>query len=103
MSDLALVSLLAAGTLLMRSSLVALLAGVTIPAYVAEALKLVAPAVMAGLLAQTLVLDGAAFRVTPSWYLAAVVAAFVAWRTRSIGLTLVIGMIAVWLLEALLP
>jgi branched-subunit amino acid transport protein len=35
--------------------------------------------------------------------IAGVVALVVAWRTRSVGLTLVIGMAVFWLLSALLP
>lgn len=100
MSDLALVGLVAGGTLLMRASLVALLAGVAIPARVEEALRLVAPAIMAGMVAQTLFLDAGELRPFDSWYVAAAVAAIVALRTRSVGWTLVLGMVSVWLLEA---
>ena len=61
-----------------------------------------APAVLAGLVAQTLFLDHGEFRPFETWYLAAAVAAIVAWRTRSFGWTLLAGMGSVWLLEALL-
>ncbi len=100
MTDLALVGLVAAGTLLMRASLVALLANVTIPDRVEQGLRLVAPAVLAGLVAQTLFLDAGEVRPFGSWYIAAAMAAAVAWKTRSVGLTLVVGMVSVWLLEA---
>ena len=101
MSDLALVVLVAGGTLLMRASMVTLLADVTIPLRVEQALGLVAPAVLAGLVAQTLFLDGGDVRPFGTWYLAAAVAAVVAWRTRSFGWTLLIGMGAVWALEVI--
>ena len=100
MSDIALVTIVAAGSLLMRLSLVVLLADVTIPERLAQALRLVAPAVLAGLVAQTLFIEGGEFRAFSSWYVAALVAALVAWRTRSIGWTLLIGMVSVWVLEA---
>ncbi len=102
MNDLALVGIVAAGTLLMRASLVALLANITIPDRVGQGLRLVAPAVLAGLVAQTLFLEAGELRPFGTWYIAAAVAAAVAWKTRSVGLTLIVGMISVWLLEALL-
>lgn len=101
MSDLALVGALAAGTLVMRLSLVSLLSGVTVPARVEAALALIAPAVLAGLVAQTLFIDGDGLRPFGSWYVAAAVATIVALRSRSVGWTLLAGMVAVWLLEAL--
>lgn len=101
MSGLAIVGAVAAGTLLMRASLVTLLAGVTLPVKVSQALALVAPAVLAGLVAQTLFLQAGDIRPLGSWHLAAALAALVAWRTRSAGWTLLSGMAGVWALEAL--
>jgi branched-subunit amino acid transport protein len=100
-ADLLLVLVVAAGTLTMRASMVTLLAGVTIPPRAGQALSLVAPAVLAGLVAQTLFLDHGDVRPFGTWYLAAAVAALVAWRTRSFGWTLATGMASVWLLEAI--
>jgi len=100
-ADLAIVLVVAAGTLAMRASMVTLLADVTISPRVEQALSLVAPAVLAGLVAQTLFLDGDGFRPIGSWYLAGAIAAVVAWRTRSFGWTLLAGMASVWLLEVL--
>jgi branched-subunit amino acid transport protein len=101
-NDLTLVLLVAVGTLGMRASMVTLLANVTIPERMEQALSLVAPAVLAGLVAQTLFLDHGDLRPFGAWYPAAVVAALVAWRTRSFGWTLLGGMASVWLLEVLL-
>lgn len=101
MSDLALMGLLAGGTLLMRASLVAVLSNVAIPERVEEALKLVAPAVLAGLIAQTLLLDAGELRPLGTWHLAAIAAAVIAWKTRSVGWTLALGMAAVWVLETI--
>lgn len=100
-ADLILVLLVAAGTLAMRASMVALLANATIPLRMEQALGLVTPAVLAGLVAQTLFLDHGEIRPLGTWYVAATVAAVVAWRTRSFGWTLVGGMGSVWLLEAI--
>lgn len=101
MSELTIVAVVAGGTLLMRASLVTLLAGVKLPARVEQALALVAPAVLAGLVAQTLFLQGGDTRPAGTWHVAAGMAAVVAWRTRSAGWTLLVGMISVWVLEAL--
>lgn len=93
---------LSAGTLLMRASLAAILGDVVIPPRLEQALRLVAPAVLAGVVVQGLILDGGGFQTAVSWYVAAVVAAGVAWKTRSIPWTLAAGMTAVWILEAVL-
>jgi branched-subunit amino acid transport protein len=104
MNDYLLVAIVAVGTFAMRASMVTLLAGVTLPQRVEQALGLVAPAVLGGLVAQTLILDGGAIRAPDawaSWYVGVAAAAFVAWRTRSFAWTLVVGMGTVWLLSAL--
>jgi branched-subunit amino acid transport protein len=101
MNDNVQVAMVAGGTLAMRASMVTILANVRIPLRVEQALGLVAPAVLAGLVAQTLVLEGSEVRPLDAWYLAAAIAALVAWRTRSFGWTLLVGMVSVWLLGAL--
>jgi branched-subunit amino acid transport protein len=101
-TDLFIVAAVALGTLAMRASMVTLLADVSIPYRVEQALGLVAPAVLAGLVAQTLFLDQGQWRTLGAWQLAALVAGVVAWRTRSFAWTLLAGMGAVWLLEALI-
>ena len=101
-ADLFVVLAVAAGTLAMRASVVTLLAEITIPPRVQQALSLVAPAVLAGLVAQTLFLDHGELRPFGNWYIAGAIAAVVAWRTRSFGWTLLAGMASVWLLEAFL-
>jgi len=103
MTDFALVLMVAGGTFLMRASLVVMLANVTIPERVQQALRLVAPAVLAGLVAQTLFLGGGRSGPVGTWYIAAAIAAIVAWRTRSVAWTLLIGMLAVWATALLRP
>lgn len=99
-TDLFIVLAVAAGTLAMRASMVSLLADVALSPRTEQALGLVAPAVLAGLVAQTLFLDAEGIRPFGAWYVAGAVAALVAWRTRSFGWTLLAGMACVWLLEA---
>ena len=100
-ADLLIVLTVAAGTLAMRASMVTLLADVTLSLRTQQALSLVAPAVLAGLVAQTLFLEAGELRPFGTWYVAGAIAAVVAWRTRSFGWTLLIGMVSVWLLTAL--
>ena len=101
-TELAIVVAVGLGTIAMRASMVTLLADRAIPPRLEQALGLVAPAVLAGLVAQTLFLDHGELRPFGAWYLAGALAAVVAWRTRSFGWTLLAGMISVWMLEALL-
>ena len=101
-ADLFIVLAVAGGTLAMRASMVTLLAEVTISPRVQQGLSLVAPAVLAGLVAQTLFLEAGELRPFGIWYVAGAFAAVVAWRTRSFGWTLLAGMASVWLLEAFL-
>ena len=102
MTDLLAVLLVGAGTYLIRCSMVVALGRVTLSETAERALGLIPPAVLGALVAQTLLLEGEGMRDLSTWHPAAVVAALVAWRTRSIGWTLVAGMAALWALEALL-
>ena len=101
MSPFAQVLLVTVGTYALRASLIVVLGRVTTPPRVQDALELVAPAALAGLVAQTLVLDGDGFRSFGAWYGAAVVAALVGIGTRSTGWTLAAGMAALWTFAAL--
>lgn len=95
------VALTAVGTFLLRLSLVAVLARFSIPAGLQRGLRLVGPAALAALVAQGLLLSGAQLRPLGSWHVAAAVAVLTAAATRSMGLTLAVGMAAVWSLSAL--
>lgn len=98
MTPLVLVLVIAVGTYLIRVSFVLLFSTRNLPRWLADLLPLIAPAVLAALVAQGLVIDGAGIRpITSVWYLAAAIAAGVGWKTRSVGLTLAVGMSALWL------
>lgn len=72
-----------------------------VPPGLARVLAMIPPAVLAAVVASSLVHRGGAF--TPAWteLAAAALAAGVAWRTRSILLTLLVGMAALAGLELL--
>jgi len=80
------------GTYLIRLSGVMLLGGDRkLPESVTKTLRLIAPAALAAIIANALLLDGGAWRGFSAWHLAAIVAIGVALWTRSMGWTLVAG------------
>jgi len=90
------------GTYLLRMSAIALVSeGRQIPPRAEQALRLVAPSVLAALVANSLLLQGGDWRPLGAWHGAAIVAALVAVRFRSAAWTLLAGMVAVWLFAAL--
>lgn len=87
------------GTYLMRSSFILALADRDIPPRVREALRFVAPSVMAALVV-SLALGGS----EPAGWIevtALLLGGAVGWRTRSLPWVLIAGMAALWLLRAL--
>ncbi len=91
----------AAGTYLMRVSIVVTTAGRTIPPRIQATLRLIPAAVLPALVANALVFEGGEVRPFGPWYVALALATLVAVRWRSVGWTLLSGMGAVWLLTAL--
>ena len=102
MSPWLMVALTGVGTYLLRLSAIALVNDDRqIPPRVGQALRLVAPSVLAALVANSLILQGGELRPLGAWHGAAIVAAIVAVRFRSAAWTLLAGMIAVWIFAAL--
>lgn len=91
-------------TFAIRLSFVALLGKVELPVLVIRALRFVPPAVLSAIiLPEMLVRDGALdLRPGNVRLVAGVVAAVVAWRTRSVVLTIAVGMVVLWVMQALL-
>ncbi len=100
MSPMVQILLVAIGTYLTRLSMIIALGRATLSPTVERALRVVAPAVIAALVVQTLLLDGGKIRAWSIWYPAAGIAALVAWRTNSTAWTLLAGFVTVWLLGA---
>ncbi|MCB1272271.1 MAG: AzlD domain-containing protein [Microthrixaceae bacterium] len=97
------VLLAAAGTYLLRVSVIAFAAGREIPESTRRILALVPVAVLPAIIADALVFDGAQVRDFGPWYPAFAIAVVVAATTRSVGWTLASGMGAVWILTAVWP
>lgn len=100
-SPLAQIALAGAGTYLIRVSMIIALGRVALGPTVQRALQLVAPAVLAALVVQTLLLENGELRSWSIWHPAAAVAAVVAWRTKSTVWTLIAGFGCVWTLAAI--
>ncbi|QLC73643.1 AzlD domain-containing protein [Pseudomonas sp. LPB0260] len=90
------------GTYALRLSFIEMLGRRSPPPYLQRALRFVPAAVMAALVLPALVnVDGAVdLSLGNERLLAGALAAFVAWRTRQVLLTLAVGMAALWLLQA---
>ena len=101
MSPMLQILLVATGTYLLRVSMVLALGRFNLPAVLQRALRLVAPAVLAALVAQTLLLDDGNLRAWSSWYPAAVVAGATAAITKSTAWTLAGGFASVWVMSAI--
>ena len=95
------IALTGAGTFLLRFAGIGLLGKRPLPQWLARPLRYVPAAVFAALVVPTVVLGGPdPGLVAGNMRLpAAIAAAVTAWRTRSVLLTLVVGMGTLWLLE----
>jgi branched-subunit amino acid transport protein len=84
-----------------RLSFVSVLGELGLPAAVRRAVSLAPPAVLAALILPQLLDAGhaTAFTFDPAKVLAGVLAAFVAWRTHNVLLTIGVGMLALGLLR----
>lgn len=90
-------------TFLIRFTPIALLARLQLPPWLKHALRYVPAAVMAAIIAPPLFFAVGAPTIDPHLPRlgAAVLAALVAWRTHSTLLTVALGMLAMWGLQAL--
>ena len=107
MSDAALVlTIIGMGviTYAIRVSLFLLPEGAHLPDRLLRALRYVPAAVLSAIIAPELLMPGGAFDLSlgNERLLAGLVAILVAWRTRNVLLTVIAGMGALWLLQALI-
>lgn len=101
MSPFVQVLLVGAGTYLIRVSAIALAGRFPEPTDATRAtMRLIGPAVVAAIVADRLFIQNGTAAVNWAWWIAAVIAAAVAFRWRSAGITMAIGMVAVWILDA---
>ena len=91
-------------TYAIRLSFIVLWGRVTMPAAVQRSLRFVPVAVLSAIIFPEILRHGGAWNLSPlnPRLLAGIIAALVAWRTRSPVLTIVVGMAALWVLQALM-
>jgi branched-subunit amino acid transport protein len=91
-------------TYLMRLSLIFLFGRFEIPEWLARALRFVPPAVLTAIIFPELLMPGGqlAISLDNQRLLAGLIAILVAWRTRNAVLTIVVGMLSLWLIQAFL-
>jgi branched-subunit amino acid transport protein len=89
-------------TYAIRLSLILLLGRVEVPPIVRQALRLVPPAVLTAIAFPDLLRPAGTFDLSlgNARLLAGCLAALVAWRTKSVLLTIAVGMAALWILQA---
>lgn len=90
-------------TFTIRVALFLLPAGAQLPEWLLRALRYVPAAVLSAIIAPELLMPGGAFDLSlgNERLLAGVVAILVAWRTRNVIWTVGVGLVVLWLLQAL--
>lgn len=88
-------------TYLIRLTFIALLGKWTPPSWLNRALRFVPPAVLTAIIFPELLIRGEAFSPVNPRLLAGVVAAWIAWRTKNVILTIAAGMAVLILVQAL--
>ena len=90
-------------TYAIRLSFILLFGKMTIPSFLMRALRFVPLAVLSAIITPALFLDGSRLNLSlgNARLLAGSIAVVVAWRTRNALLTIVVGMVALWVLHSL--
>lgn len=105
MTPILVIGIIGLGTYLLRLSFIGLLGERPVPEWAERPLRYVAPAVLAALVTPAVMLVDGSLVLSPTGnprFLAAVVAALVAWRLKNVGLVIVAGMVSLWLFQAML-
>lgn len=98
MDEALLIAGMALVTFAVRYPVLALLGRIPLPEPVFRALKYVPPAVLAAIVLPAILMPAGDIDVRPTndYLVAGIIAGLVAWRTRSVLLTIVFGMLALW-------
>lgn len=89
-------------TFALRLSFLVLFGRGEIPAWLRRALRFVPASVLAAIVAPDLLLQGGVLSLTSPRLIAGIIAAIIAWRTRSAPLTLGVGMVSLWILQTIM-
>ncbi len=105
MNDVLLIGGMALVTFTIRYPVLVLVGKIPLPQPVFRALKFVPPAVLTAIILPAILLNDKNqldVRFTNAHLVAGLVAALVAWRTRNVLLTIILGMVALWIWRALI-
>ncbi len=104
MNDVLLIGGMALVTFAIRYPVLVLVGKIPLPQPVFRALKFVPPAVLTAIILPSILLSDnnrLDLRLTNAHLVAGLIAAVVAWRTRNVLLTIILGMLALWIWRAL--
>ena len=104
MSNLGIIFAIGIGTYLLRLSFIGIVGDRVMPEWVLVPLRFVAPAVLAALIAPSVLLNDDALDLSPASNpraIAALVALLLAWKTRSVPVVIAAGLATVWALQAM--
>jgi branched-subunit amino acid transport protein len=103
-NEVALIAGMAFVTILVRYPLLALVGKITLPDPVLRALKYVPPAVLTAIIVPAMLFkdDQLVLSYRNDYLIAGIICALIAWRTRNLLLTIVIGMVVLILWRLLL-
>ena len=104
MSPWLIIILIGLGTFALRASFIGFLGDAELPERLKQGLRFVPAAVLTAIMTPEILRPEGVIDLTlgnPRWP-AAIVAALVAWKTRNIGATMVAGLAALWVLQAVL-
>jgi len=92
-------------TYAIRLSLIVLIGRVDVPPIIQQALRFVPPAVLSAIIFPELLRPGGTLDLSFGnvRLLAGVLAAGIAWRTKNVLLTIGVGMVALWVLQVVVP
>jgi branched chain amino acid efflux pump len=96
---------LAVGTFLIKISFIMLLSNREVHPLITRALRFVPAAVLSALVVPQILTRDNSLRISLAnpQLVAGVVAGVIAWRTRNVLLTILAGMVVLWILQALTP
>ena len=86
-------------TFLLRLSFIAIFGSVEVPHLLERALRYVAPAVLAAIAVPAVAASGGSYDLWNAFVPAAVLGGLAAWKTRSIGAAIVVGMPTLWIIQ----
>jgi branched-subunit amino acid transport protein len=99
--ELVLITGMAVATYICRYPVLALVSRITLPPSLLGAMRFIPPAVLAAIITPAVLMPSGSVAVTieNEHFVAGLIASLVAWRSQNLLLTIVVGMITLWVLR----